>query len=73
MDHRVAEPAATPPTSTFVVRFWREWSAGRGYWRGRIEHVQSGRRADFVKLQGILEFVRDLGIMAEDREARERG
>jgi hypothetical protein len=50
-----------------VIRFWREWSTGKGCWRGRIEHVQSGRRADFIEIEGILEFVRALGVMAEDR------
>ena len=64
----MAEPSGVPPTSTFVIRFWREWSATTGRWRGRIEHVQSGQRADFVELEGILAFVRDLGVMAEDRE-----
>ncbi|MBN1148619.1 MAG: hypothetical protein JXA78_15275 [Anaerolineales bacterium] len=60
------EPPCTPPASTFVIRFWREWSAAAGRWRGRIEHVQSGQRAEFVGLEGILEFVRGCGVMAED-------
>jgi hypothetical protein len=63
----MAEPSGAPPASTFVIRFWREWSAAGSRWRGRIEHVQSGQRADFVKLESILEFVRGLGVMAEDR------
>jgi hypothetical protein len=50
-----------------VIRFWREWSAAGSRWRGRIEHVQSGKRADFVRLESILEFVRGLGVMAQDR------
>jgi hypothetical protein len=56
-----------PPASTFVIRFWREWSTATGRWRGRIEHVQSGQRADLVELEGILEFVQGFGVMAEDR------
>lgn len=34
-------PGPTPirPTSTFVLRFWREASADQVRWRGRIEHV----------------------------------
>ena len=64
----MAEPSGVSPASTFVIRFWREWSATAGRWRGRIEHVQSGQRADFVELEGILAFVRDLGVMAEDQE-----
>ena len=63
----MAEPSGAPPASTFVIRFWREWSAAGSRWRGRIEHVQSGQRADFVKLESILEFVRGLGVMVEDR------
>jgi len=59
--------SSIPPASTFVLRFWREWSASGSRWRGRIEHVQSGQRADFVELQSFLEFMRDLGIMAEDQ------
>lgn len=61
----MAQTSSTPPVSTFVLRFWREWSARTGRWRGRIEHVQSGRRADFVDLEDVLAFVRDLGVMAE--------
>ncbi len=61
-------PSSVPPASTFVIRFWCGWSAGTGRWRGRIEHVQSGQHADFVELEGILAFVRNLGVMAEDRE-----
>lgn len=63
----MAEPSWVSPTSTFVIRFWREWFDGAGRWRGRIEHVQSGQRADFVELEGVLQFVRDLGVMAEAR------
>jgi hypothetical protein len=69
----MAEPSGVSPASTFVIRFWREWSATAGRWRGRIEHVQSGQRADFVELEGILVFVRDLWVMAEDREDVKRG
>lgn len=65
----MVEPSQAPPASTFVIRFWREWSAAGSRWRGRIEHVQSGQRADFVDLEGILGFVRGLGVMAEDRIA----
>lgn len=63
----MAETASSiPPASTFVLCFWREWSGAAGRWRGRIEHVQSGHRADFVKLADVLDFVQGLGVMAED-------
>ena len=61
----MVEPSCATPASTFVVRFWREWSAAAGRWRGRIEHVQSGQRAEFVELEGILDFMRNIGVMAE--------
>jgi hypothetical protein len=61
----MAEPPSVPPTNTFVVRFWREGSPSRRRWRGRIEHVQSGRRADFVELEDISGFVQGFGVMAD--------
>jgi hypothetical protein len=59
------KPSSTPSTSAFVIRFWREWSATAGRWRGRIEHVQSGRHADFLNLDSVSLFIRDLGVMAD--------
>jgi hypothetical protein len=61
----MAERTRVPPTSTFVLRFWREWSDAEGRWRGRIEHVQSGRGVDFLDLEGALDFVRDQGVMLD--------
>jgi hypothetical protein len=48
-----------------VLRFWREWSDAKGHWRGRIEHVQSGQGVDFLDLEGVLDFVRDQGVMMD--------
>jgi hypothetical protein len=62
----VAEPFSVPPVSTFVVRVWREWSAGAGRWRGCIEHVQSGRSAAFVDLGVMLRFLRCFGLGEDD-------
>ena len=59
----MTERTRVPPTSTFVLRFWREWSDAEGRWRGRIEHVQSGRGVDFLDLEGALEFVQDQGVV----------
>jgi hypothetical protein len=59
MDRPTAEMTAT---ATFVVRFWREWSGAETRWRGRIEHVQSGRRADFLEVEGLLGFLGCFGI-----------
>ena len=54
-----------PPASTFVIRFWHEWSATEGRWRGRIEHVQSGRTAEFVELERMNGFLQALGVMTD--------
>ena len=52
----------TTATTTFVVRFWREWTGAESRWRGRIEHVQSGQRADFLYLDDMLRFLRQMGV-----------
>ncbi|MBC8445643.1 MAG: hypothetical protein H8D74_00440 [Chloroflexi bacterium] len=62
----MAEPSPVPPISTFVVRFWQEWSAAGSRWRGRIEHVQSGESATFLNLDKLLDFVRRVGVMGDD-------
>jgi hypothetical protein len=62
MDQPVIEPTTT---AIFVVRFWREWSAGEPHWRGRIEHVQSGHGASFLDTEGLLEFLERFGIGGE--------
>jgi hypothetical protein len=62
----MAESPPTPPVSTFVVRFWREWTAAEPRWRGRIEHLQSGQSTTFVGLDRMLDFIRRFGIIAED-------
>lgn len=54
----------TRPTSTFVVRFWYETSAGERRWRGQIEHVQSGERVAFLELDAMLSFLRRFGVEA---------
>jgi hypothetical protein len=55
-----------PPTSTFVVRFWRETSGAGSRWRARIEHVQSGEGTSCLDLKGILDFIQHSGVMVED-------
>ena len=74
-DNAMADPSPVPPASTFVVRFWREWSAGEARWRGRIEHVQSGESATFLGLDAMLDFVRRFGVMADEKSppVREEG
>ena len=64
--------AETTSTTTFVLRFWREWTGTESRWRGRIEHVQSGRRADFLHLDDMLDFLQQTGVafarLADDDE-----
>jgi hypothetical protein len=67
----MVEPSSIPPASTFVVRFWHEWSAGGSRWRGRIEHVQSGESATSLDLQGILDFIERHGIMADHADGHQ--
>jgi hypothetical protein len=62
----MAESSPVPPVSTFVVRFWQEWSAAGPRWRGRIEHVQSDECVAFLGLDGMLDFIRRFGAMADD-------
>ena len=70
----MAEPPV-PPISTFVVRFWQEWSAAGPRWRGRSEHVQSGQSVAFLNLDGMLDFIRRFGAMSDDesRSAKKDG
>ena len=70
----MAESPPVPPISTFVVRFWQEWSAAGSRWRGRIEHVQSGESATFLDADGMLAFIRRAGVMGgdESRLARKK-
>ena len=53
--------------STLVVRFWKDWSVAGPRWRGRIEHVQSGQSAAFLGLDGMLDFIRRFGAMADTK------
>jgi hypothetical protein len=52
-----------PPTSTFVLRFWREWSAAEPRWRGQIDHVQSGESARFLDLEEMLAVLERYGVI----------
>jgi len=59
----MAEPPPTPSASTFVVRFWQEWSAAGPRWRGQIRHMQSGQSAAFLDLGDMLDFIHSFRIM----------
>jgi hypothetical protein len=66
----MAEPSPNPAVSTFVLRFWREWSPGSGRWRGRIEHVPSGESAAFLDVRGMLRFLEHFGVEANEQGLR---
>ena len=55
-------PAETTTATTFVVRFWHERSGAESRWRGRIEHIGSGRRQDFLHLEEMLGFLQQMGV-----------
>jgi hypothetical protein len=65
------EPSGVPRVVTFVVRFWREWSAAGVRWRGRIQDVESGDAASFMDLGKMLQFLRGSGVMADDESVPE--
>jgi hypothetical protein len=65
-ERHMAESSPVPPVSTFVVRFWQEWSVAGPRWRGRIEHVQSGESIAFLNWDGMLDFIRRFGAMSDD-------
>jgi hypothetical protein len=62
MDERPTKPTTA---TTFVVRFWREWSAGEPRWRGQIEHVSSGQAANFFGTAGLVAFLWQFGICCD--------
>jgi len=51
------------PVSTFVVRFWCEWSAAGPRWRGQVDHVQSGKTARFLDLEELAVIIHSFGVM----------
>ncbi len=56
--------------STFVIHLWQEGNPLAGErltWRGRIEHVQSGRRQNFTDFQQVVEFLKNqVGAVREE-------
>ena len=59
----MSETPEVPPLSTFVIRFWREWSVTGPRWRGQADHVQSGETASFLALDELLAIMHRYGIM----------
>jgi hypothetical protein len=67
----MTEPFPGPAMSTFVVRFWQEWSVGRARWRGRIEHIPSGRSVAFLDEEVMWQFIQGFGIVVDDASQSE--
>ena len=57
----MTEEPSPPPISTFVIRFWREWSAAGPRWRGQIKHVESGETTTFLDWKQMLDFFHRIG------------
>jgi hypothetical protein len=60
MENEVAmstEHGPGPPLNTFIVRFWREPRPGRPYWRGQVQHIQSGEHIAFTDQALLLHFL----------------
>ena len=66
VDIPMVPASRAPPASTFIVRFWRDRSGDESRWRGQIQHVQSGECASCLDLEGMLDFIQDLGVMADN-------
>jgi hypothetical protein len=60
------ESGSSTATSTFILRFYREWAGGAPRWRGRIEHLESGKSTAFLDMDKMVSFVRGFGIMVEE-------
>jgi hypothetical protein len=41
----------------FVVRIWREATAGHAAWRGSVKDVESDQRVDFSKFADLVDFI----------------
>jgi len=66
------DPRSVETTTTFVLRFRCEWTGAESRWRGRIEHVQSGRRHDFLGVEELLGFLEQYGIRAGAETGEQR-
>jgi hypothetical protein len=59
------------PANTFVLRFWLERSISGARWRGRIEHIPSGERSEFLRVEELLKFFQKFQIMLDDTDRSE--
>jgi hypothetical protein len=55
-----------PSAITFVLRFWLDRSISVARWRGSIEHIPSGKRSEFLRIEELLKFFRKFEISLDD-------
>lgn len=65
-DHRQAN-------SIFVIRFYRSYQNTGPTWRGRIEHVQSGKWLYFYHPGDMLRFIQGFDILMEGADRGKKG
>ncbi len=49
-------------TNIFVLRFWLVRSISGARWRGSIEHIPSGGRSEFLRVEELLKFFQKFEI-----------
>jgi hypothetical protein len=62
------ELSSIPPSNTFVVRLWNEWTAEGPHWRGCIDHLQSGASKAFLDADGLPSFMRRFVTLQDEVE-----
>ena len=75
MSPRNADRSPLSAHRAFVVHLGATGGAGRRRYRGRVEHLSSGRTAQFSSLQGLLEFFAAIfdGPVPEGARGRDHG
>jgi hypothetical protein len=63
------ESRSLPVSRSFVVQFSPDTTPGSGVFRGRVEHIETGRSQRFSVLEDLLAFV---GVVLETNETEER-
>ena len=56
------------PANTFVLRFWWERSISGARWRGSIEHIPSGERSEFLRVEELIIFFQKFQIVIDDTD-----
>jgi hypothetical protein len=67
----MAESYHRQANSIFVIHFYRSYQNRGPTWRGRIEHVQSGKWSYFYHPRDMLRFVQGFDILMETTDEGE--